>query len=115
MSKTYLPEFNDNNCIIVDNLNSGYIRVYETTPTANSNVNYIDYFIEQDYITREGTQSFGNYSYSVNCQSHDNFTTDFYYRIDIEKSFIIFFILFFFIVLIPYKIMSRIFGRWLKV
>ena len=69
---TYLPKIEEQNCIVVDNLNSGYIRVYDTTPTANSNIHYTDYFIEQDYITREGTQSFGNYSYSVNCQNHSN-------------------------------------------
>lgn len=115
MSKIYLPEFNNNNCIVVDNLNNGYIRVYETTPTINSSVNYIDYFIDKDYITRTGTQTFGSYNVNVNCQNVDNFTTDFYYRVDIEKSFIIFVIMFFFIVIIPYKIMSRIFGRWLKI
>lgn len=108
---TYLPKIEDDNCIIVDNLNSGYIRVYDTTPTANSNINYIDYFINSDYITRTGTQSFGNYSYTVNCQSHDNYTTDFYYRIDIDKILVIFLIMAIFIVLVPLKIVARFFRR----
>lgn len=115
MSKIYLPEFNTSNCIITDNLNNGYIRVYEKTPTSNSSISYTDYFIEYDYYKRVGVQNFGNYNYNINCQPIENFTTDFYYRIDLEKSFIIFIIMFFFIVLIPYKICSRVFGRWLKV
>lgn len=109
---TYLPKIEEQNCIVVDNLNSGYIRVYDTTPTANSNIHYIDYFIEQDYITREGTQSFGNYSYSVNCQNHSNFTTDFYYRVDLAEILIIFTILSIFAFYIPIKIFLRLFRRF---
>lgn len=113
MSKTYLPQIEDNNCIVVDNLNSGYIRVYDRTPTANSDIDYIDYFIDKDYITRQGTQSFGNYSYSVNCQPHDNFTTDFYYRVDLDKILIIFIIFCIFCIMIPLKIFTRLFRRFI--
>lgn len=109
---TYLPKLESQNCIVVDNLNSGYIRVYERTPYANSTIKYIDYFINSDYITREGTQTFGNYSYSVNCQSHDNFTTDFYYRVDFDKILIIIFIIAIFIIYIPLKIFIRFFRRF---
>ncbi len=109
---TYLPKIEENNCIIVDYLNNGYIRVYDRTPTANSTINYIDYFIDKDYIARTGTQSFGNYNYSVNCQSHENFTTDFYYRVDIDKILIIFLIMCIFIILIPLKVVSRFFRRF---
>lgn len=109
---TYLPKIENNNCIVVDNLNNGYIRVYERTPSANSTISYIDYFIDKDYITRTGTQQFSNYSYSVNCQSHENFTTDFYYRTDIDKILVIFLIMSIFIVLVPLKIVVRFFRRF---
>lgn len=109
---TYLPKIENQNCIIVDNLNSGYIRVYDRTPYANSTINYTDYFIDKDYITRTGSQSFGNYNYSLNCQSHDNFTTDFYYRVDLDKILVIFLIMAIFIVLVPLKIVSRFFRRF---
>lgn len=112
MSKTYLPSLNTNNCVVVDNLNSGYIRVYETTPTANSTINYIDYFVDKDYITRVGSQSFGNYSYTVNCQPHDNFTTDFYYRTDFDRILTMFLILSIFGLYIPIKIILRLFRRF---
>lgn len=107
----YLPKLENQNCIVVDNLNNGYIRVYDRTPYANSNIHYIDYFINSDYITREGTQSFGNYSYSVNCQSHDNYTTEFYYRVDFDKIMVIFVLLAIFVVYIPIKCVFRLFRR----
>lgn len=111
---TYLPNFDSSNCIVVDNLNNGYIRVYEKTPFANSTINYIDYFIGYDYITRTGSQTFTNYNYSMNCQSHSNFTTDFYYRVDFQNIIIIFFVIVFIVYYLGFKPISRIFGRWLK-
>lgn len=107
----YLPKIESQNCIIVDNLNSGYIRVYDISPYPNSTVNYIDYFIDKDYITRTGVQTFGNYNYSINCQSHDNYTTEFYYRVDFDKIMIIFVLLSIFVVFIPLKVVFRLFRR----
>lgn len=46
--------------------------------------------------------------------SYTNFSSNFWYRVDISNILIIFLILFIFIILLPYKIMSRPFGRWLK-
>lgn len=46
--------------------------------------------------------------------SYSNFTSDFWYRIDISQILIIFVVLFLFIYLFPYKLMSRLFGRWFK-
>lgn len=112
---TYIPSFDNNSCIVTDNVYNGYIRVYSSTPTANSTINYVDYFINSDYIERVGSQEFGNWNYTVNCQPHDNFTTNFYYRTDFDSILIIFFVFVFFIIFLPYKVMSRAFGRWLKV
>lgn len=108
---TYLPKIEDNNCIVVDNLNSGYIRVYNFTPYSNSIVGFTDYFIEYDYITRTGSQSFSSYNYTVNCQPHDNFTTNFYYRVDFDRILVIFLILCIFCFLVPLKAFMRLFRR----
>lgn len=108
---TYLPKIESQNCIIVDNLNNGYIRVYDRTPSSNSTIGYIDYFIDKDYITRTGTQSFSNYNYNLNCQSHSDFTTEFYYRIDFDKIMVIFVLLAIFVVYIPLKCVFRLFRR----
>lgn len=108
---TYLPKIDIQNCIVVDNLNNGYIRVYDRTPYANSNIHYIDYFIDKDYITREGTQSFSNYNYTVNCQNHDNYTTDFYYRVDLDRILVIFIVIAIFGIYLPLKIFSKMFKR----
>ncbi len=108
---TYLPKLEQSNCVVVDNLNNGYIRVYNHIPYSNSVVGYIDYFVDKDYITRVGEQSFGNYNYSVNCQPHENFTTNVYYRVDFDRILVIFLILCIFCFLIPIKLFLRLFRR----
>lgn len=107
----YLPEFNNNSCIVVDNLNNGYIRVYQRTPTYNSTVAYTDYFIHDNYIARTGQQTFGNINVNVNCVSHDQFTTDYYYRIDFPDILVMFLIMSIFIFYIPIKVFSKLFKR----
>lgn len=108
---TYLPKIEPQNCIVVDNLNQGYIRVYDRTPYANSTIRYTDYFIDKDYITRTGDQSFGNYSYSTNCQPHSEFTTDYWYRVDFPSIITTFVFLSLFIFCLPYRIFMRFFKR----
>lgn len=108
----YLPKIETNNCIVVDNLNNGYIRVYDYAPYPNTTVGYIDYFVDKDYMTRVGEQSFGNYSYSVNCQPHDNFTTDVFYRVDFDRILVILLILSIFILGIPLCVFKRFFRRF---
>lgn len=112
---TYLPKLESDDCVVVDNLNNGYIRVYDRVPYANSTISYIDYFLDYDYITRTGTQSFTQYNYSVNCQSHSDYTTDFYYRIDFDSVLIIFFIILCICYYMVYKPFSRFLGRWSKI
>lgn len=86
-----------NNCY--NNYNTQYCDCYKIYPT-------------MDYITTNAFACYrGNYA-SIN---YNDLTSDFWYRIDIDKSLIIFTILFIFGILIPYKIISRLFGRWLKV
>ena len=52
----YVPNYTSNNCVVVRN--EQVIRKYETTPTYNSNINYVDYYIHSDYMESTGTQNF---------------------------------------------------------
>ena len=75
----YVPDYVNGNCVYL--YSDQFIRVYETQPTYNSNVNYTDYLINNHYLSRTGTQSFGNYTSLPHCS--DDVTTNFYYRTDI--------------------------------
>lgn len=106
----YVPNYNNGNCAIVTNNET--IRVYQYKPTNNSNVPYIDYYFNADYISYTGTQQFSQYSTIPTCR--EDITTDFWYRTDLNEILFIFLVLFLFIYILPYKLMSRLFGRWFK-
>ena len=114
MSKIYLPiELNSNQCPVM--VSDGHIRVYDRIPNGNNNdyVHYYDFYIRDDYIKTEGTQNF-YYNSTLNCMDKTQFTTDVWSRLDIDKIVIIFFILLILCIYFPYKILSRLFGRWFK-
>ena len=102
-----------NKCYVVQS--EGVIRGYDHTPANNVNYNYRDYYINSDYIYRDGIGSWNQYSTLPVCLSNDVITNDYFYRVDLFKILIIFLILFIFIVKYPYRLFIRIFGRWLKV
>lgn len=109
MSKIYVPDYTSSNCVIVRN--EEVIRRYETTPTYNSTVNYIDYYIHTDYIAQPGNQTFNQYSTLPTCLSSDIITTDIYYRVDMYKILIMFLIISIFAIGIPLKVFSRLIRR----
>lgn len=98
----YVPGYVSTNCVVVRN--EEIIRKYETTPTYNSNVNYIDYYIHSDYIAQPGVQNFGSYSTLPTCLSSLQITTDSQYRVDYDKILVIFAIVFIFAIYFPSKI-----------
>lgn len=106
----YLPSTNYA-CYVVQN--STTIRAYETMPTRNSTVNYTDYYYNSHYYFTNGTQTFSQYSTLPTCNG-SNFTTNVFYRNDIDQILIIFFILLLVCFYFPYRIISRAFGRWFK-
>lgn len=110
--KVYVPNYNDSNCAYM--YSSDTLRVYESTPTYNSNVSYTDYFVNSHYLSRDGITNFSQYSTLPTCINSSDITTNFYYRNDFDSILIIFFILFIFIIYIPLKLLSRLFGRWFK-
>lgn len=116
MNNIYLPidNVNDFACYFV--LDKDTIRAYYTQPAIDSSSEYVDFFINSHYLEKIGTQTWGQWSSSLpTCLPSNSITTDVYYRNDIDSILIIFFILFIFIIALPYKIMSRAFGRWLKI
>lgn len=109
MSKIYLPnEYLNKTCYQVNN---GYIRVWETN-NYNQDNNYYDIYINQDYQVKKGTSYF--YNTIQTCDNINTYTSDFWYRLDIDRILIIFLILSIFILLFPYKIFSRFFGKWAR-
>lgn len=115
MGKIYLPiEVNSNQCPVV--VSDGHIRVYDSIPngTIQNNVSYTDFYIRENYLSTNGSVNWNQYS-TQNCVDRTQFTTDFWYRPDIWQSLICFVIIGYVGIYLPYKIISRLFGRWLKI
>lgn len=96
MSKIYLPvEIHSPNCAYVYDKDT--IRVYEEVPRQNATINYTDYFINSDYISRTGSTTFGNWTQPLSyaCLSSSDFTTSAFYRTDIANIVIVAFALIF--------------------
>lgn len=111
--RIYVPQDTTyNKCYVVQNEN--VIRGYDRVPTNNSNYNYRDYYINSDYIYRDGNGTWSQYTTLPICLNTSEITNDYWYRLDLYKSAIIFVIISLFIVIIPLKLFSRLFGRWLK-
>ena len=116
MNNIYLSIENVNDFACYSVLDKDTIRAYRSQPQIDSSSEYVDFYINSHYLQKTGTQSWGEWSNSLPiCLSKSSITTDFYYRNDIDSILIIFSILFIFIIVLPYKIMSRAFGRWLKI
>lgn len=104
----YVPNYSNGNCAVLNS--SDVIRVYETRPTTNSTISYIDYYINSHYLSNNGTQTFNNYVAIPNCRN--DITTDFYYRNDLSD--ILFILLMFILVCViaPITIFLRIAKRF---
>lgn len=109
----YVPNLEDYDCFVVNS--SDTIRAYETTPTQGATVSFRDYYINSSYIYKDGTQNFSQYSSIPVCLVPNELTNDVFYRNDIDKILVIFFIILLICFYFPYKIISRLFGRWLKI
>lgn len=110
--KIYVPNNQDYSCFVVQS--DSIIRAYKTIPTQNSSVDYRDYYYTSNYLYRDGTQTFSNYSNLPVCLPNEELTTSVYYRNDFDSILVITFILLIICFYFPYRIISRMFGRWLK-
>lgn len=111
--KIYVPQDTTyNKCYIIQS--EGVIRGFSQVPSYNTTINYRDYYINSSYIYRDNSQTFGNYSTLPVCLSTNDLTNNVFYRNDIDKIMVTFIILLIICFYFPYKIISRMFGRWLK-
>lgn len=109
----YVPEDTTyNKCYVIQS--EGVLRGYSNVPAYNSSINFRDYYINSSYIYRDGVQTFGNYSTLPVCLASSDTTNNVFYRNDLDKILICFIILLFICFYFPYKIISRMFGRWFK-
>lgn len=111
--KIYVPEDNIyNKCYVVQS--EGVIRAYNKVPVNNTTYNYRDYYIRSDYIFRDGTGTWGINTTLPICLSSNYITNNYWYRLDITNILINVTIISLFGIYIPYKIISRAFGRWFR-
>ena len=109
-SLIYVPDTTTyNQCYVVTG--DGVIRGYDTYPSYNTSYNYRDYYIKSNYIYRDGSGTWGNYSTLPVCLDSDIITNDFYYRNDFSQILTIFLIINIFAIYLPIKIFSKLFGR----
>lgn len=112
--KFFVPQdSNYDDCYVVQS--EGVIRGYAQTPQVNTTVNYRDYYVNSHYMYKDGSQTFSNYSSPPTCLSSTTLTNNVFYRNDIDGILTVFLILSIFCFWIPYKIISRAFGRWLRI
>lgn len=105
----YMPNLEDYECFVVQN--EDVIRAYEETPTQNSTINYRDYYINANYIYKDGTQNFSQYATVPICLTRDVLTNDFYYRNDLDSILIIFLIMCIFGIYLPIRLFMKLFKR----
>lgn len=104
----YVPE-TSYSCYVVQS--EDIIRAYKTMPHNNSTVDYRDFYINSDYIYRDGSQSFSTYATLPVCLDSAKITDSIYYRTDFDSILVIFSIMCIFCFLIPLKIFVRLFRR----
>lgn len=108
----YIPNDSTyNKCYVVQS--EGVIRGYDTVPQNNTYYNYRDYYIRSDYIFRDGSGTWSQYTTLPVCLDSTIITDNIYYRTDFSDICIIFMTMFFFIIYIPFILYKRIFRRGL--
>lgn len=105
----YVPEKENYKCYVVQN--EDVIRAYEKVPGNNTTINYRDYYINSNYIYKDGYQQFSNYATLPVCLNNNTLTSDFYYRNDLADILIIFSIFSIVCIAIPLKLFFRLFKK----
>lgn len=115
MNNIYLPVENVSDFACYSVYDKDTIRAYRTMPSINGSSNYVDFYINSHYLQSEGTQSWGQWTdYLPSCISSSSITTDYYYRTDMPDILLIVFIISIFVIYLPFRIISRLFGRYLQ-
>lgn len=109
--KIYVPEDTTyNKCYVVQN--TGVIRGYNKVPKNNTDYQYRDYYIESNYIYKDGQGTWSQYTTLPICLENSVITNNIYYRNDLPDILIIFMVLCIFGIYIPLKIFMRLFRRF---
>lgn len=102
MSKIYIPsDYLNSPCKIINN---NYIRAY----TNNNLTNYVDIYINQDYMLKEG---YSNYGYTGSCDTLNTYTSDYIYRVDFTNILLDLSVFTFFIIIIPLACFKKLFKK----
>ena len=109
----YVPDTENYECFVVNSDTT--IRAYKEIPTNNSSIDYRDYYYTSNYLYKDGTQNFSNYTTLPVCLDNSKITTNYFYRNDFPDILIMFFILAIVLIYFPFRIFSRAFGRWLRI
>lgn len=113
MKNIYLPIDNVADFACYSVYDKDTIRAYATMPQVNSSSNYVDFYINNHYLEREGTQQWSQYTqYLPTCFDKEAITNNYYYRNDFSSSLFIFLVFAIFGILIPIKIFLRLFRRF---
>lgn len=105
----YVPDTENYDCYVVQS--EGVLRGYSEVPRNNTTISYRDFYINSNYIYKDGITNFGSYSNLPICLSNDVITTNVFYRNDLDSILTVFLIMSIFCFLIPLKIFSRLFKR----
>lgn len=104
----YVPNLENYKCVVVRS--EQIIRAYKEVPTNNSTIDYDDYYVQSNYISQNGEQTFSNYTTLPTCISDSNLTDDWFYMVDVYQVFIIIACILLFMS-IPIKTLFRFFRR----
>ena len=112
MNNIFLPVDNVSDFACYSVYDKDTIRAYYTMPKVDSSSDYVDFFVNNHYLEKTGTQSWGQWSnYLPVCLPSNSITNDFYYRNDLPDILIIFTIICLFGLYFPLKIFSRLFKK----
>lgn len=75
---------------------------------------YRTYYPHSDYIYNTRCDNGFNYGNTFELLDYSDSTQSYFYRVDYTNILICITILLLFVIILPYKIISRLFGRWLK-
>lgn len=104
----YVPNIENYKCVVVRSEQA--IRAYKEVPTNNSTIDYDDYYIQSNYISQSGQQTFSNYTTLPTCIDESYLTDDWLYMVDSYQIFLII-ISILIIIGMGFKLMFRFFRR----
>lgn len=111
-SLVYVPSFTNSSCVNI--LRSNTIRVFDSVPTSESTITYTDYYINSHYLSDTGSITFSSVDPLPTCLNVSRVTNNVFYRNDIDSILVVTFIILLVCFYFPFRIISRLFGRWLK-